>query len=202
MQSRPTAGVDQDGQRSAHDCDCRLHVPASRPSLPEIDSDGRGRVVPQATPGIILSGLARLGGREVSSSETKKQVGLLFKGARQVLDKAVYGTFFAGPAAVLYGYQQLLRLAGKDVDSAFPDGTWQFYLEFALREDSARHASETTGFHDVLSQHRIRLSEADMLAAWLWRRPFSFPAFLTSWRTNAERVALRRWPRAVEYDLT
>jgi hypothetical protein len=84
-----------------------------------------------------------------------------------MLDKAVYSTFFAGPAAILYGYQQLLRLAGKDTHSAFPDGVWQFYLEFALREDSAHHTSETIGFHKRLSQHGIQLNEADMLAAWI-----------------------------------
>src|SRR5262249_21951414 len=118
-------------------------------------------------PGIILSGLARLGGRQIPTADAHKQVGLLFRGVRQVLDKAVYGAFFAGPAAVLYGYQQLLRLAGKDLESAFPDGTWQFYLEFALREDSARHTNETVGFHERLARHNIRLKDADMLAAWV-----------------------------------
>jgi hypothetical protein len=142
----------------------------SRLSLPEIEAltEEIGRVVPAGNvPGIILSGLARLGGREIAQADTEKQIGMLFKGVRQMLDKAVYSTFFAGPAAILYGYQQLLRLAGKDLDSAFPDGTWQFYLEFALREDSARHTNETFGFHKRLSQHGIRLSEADMLAAWI-----------------------------------
>jgi hypothetical protein len=142
----------------------------SRLSLPEIDhlTDEISRVVPAGNvPGIVLGGLARLTGRQVSTPDAQKQIGMLFKGARQMLDKAVYGTFFAGPAAVLYGYQQLLRLAGKDVESAFPNGTWQFYLEFALREDSARHATETTGFHERLVLHGIHLSEADMLAAWV-----------------------------------
>src|SRR5688572_29865098 len=85
----------------------------SRLSLPEVEhlTDEIARVVPAGNvPGIILSGLARLGGRQVSGADSRKQVGLMFKGVRQVLDKAVYGTFFAGPAAVLYGYQQLLRL--------------------------------------------------------------------------------------------
>jgi hypothetical protein len=145
-------------------------VQLSHLSLPEIDAltDEIARIVPAGNvPGIILSGLARLGGREIARADTNKQIGMLFKGVRQMLDKAVYGTFFAGPAAILYGYQQLLRLAGKDPDSAFPDGTWQFYLEFALREDSARHTNETLGFHERLSQHGIRLSEADMLAGWI-----------------------------------
>jgi hypothetical protein len=142
----------------------------SRLSLPEIEhlTDEVARVVPAGNvPGIILSGLARLGSREITRDDTEKQIGMLFKGVRQMLDKAIYGTFFAGPAAILYGYQQLLRLAGKDTNSAFPDGVWQFYLEFALREDSAHHTSETIGFHKRLSQQGIQLNEADMLAAWI-----------------------------------
>jgi hypothetical protein len=145
-----------------------LHL--SRLSLPEIEAltNEIGRVVPAGNvPGIILSGLARLSGREIAQADSEKQIGMLFTGVRQMLDKAIYGTFFAGPAAVLYGYQQLLRLAGKDPNSAFPNGTWQFYLEFALREDSARHTSETIGFHKRLSQHGVHLNEADMLAAWI-----------------------------------
>jgi hypothetical protein len=167
----------------------------SRLSLPEIESltDEVARIVPAGNvPGIILSGLARLEDREISAPESQKQIGLLFKGVRQVLDKAVYSTFFAGPAAVLYGYQQLLRLAGKNTDSAFPNGTWQFYLEFALREDSARHASETTGFDDQLKRHSIQLSEEEMLTAWVLASTF-FLYQLSQILANEwyERVALK-----------
>ena len=35
--------------------------------------------------------------------------------------EGLYAALFAGPAAILHGYQQLLRLAGKDVDSARSD---------------------------------------------------------------------------------
>jgi hypothetical protein len=164
-------------------------------SLPEIEhlTDEVARVVPAGNvPGIILSGLARLEGREVSGAESQKQIGLLFKGVRQVFNKAVYGAFFAGPAAVLYGYQQLLRLAGKNTDTAFPNGTWQFYLEFALREDSARHANETIGFHQQLAHYDIHLSKEDMLVAWVLASAFFFqqlPQLLANeWY---ERVALK-----------
>src|SRR5689334_24994535 len=139
-------------------------------SLPDIDSltNEVARIVPAGNvPGIILSGLARLDRHDVPVTDTQKHLRMLFKGVQQVLDKAVYSTFFAGPAAILYGYQRLLQLAGKDLDSAFPEGTWQFYLEFALREDSARHTNETIGFHKRLTQQGIRLNEADMLAAWI-----------------------------------
>jgi len=164
-------------------------------ALPEIEylTDEVARVVPAGNvPGIILSGLARLDGREVSASESQRQIGVLFKGVRQVVDKAVYGAFFAGPAAVLYGYQQLLRLAGKNTDSAFPNGTWQFYLEFALREDGARHANETTGFHEQLTRYGINLSDEDMLTAWVLASAFflhQLPHILANeWY---ERVALK-----------
>lgn len=140
----------------------------SQLELPEIErlTQEVARVVPAGNvPGLILNGLARLDGRTVEPAESQKHVGLLFKGMKVALDKAIYGTFFMGPAAVLYGYQQILRLAGKDPDSAFPDGTWQFYLEFALREDTARHSNETTGFQSGVAA--LKLSEADQLAAWL-----------------------------------
>ncbi len=111
--------------------------------LPEIEhlADEVARVVPAGNvPAMILTGLANVKGRRVSVGESRKHIDLLFRGVRHSLDEVVYAAFFAGPAAVLYAYQQLLRLAGKDLDAAFPDGTWQFYLEFALREDSARRA--------------------------------------------------------------
>jgi hypothetical protein len=163
--------------------------------LPEIEriSNEVARVVPAGNiPGIVLSGLARLEGRAVPASEANKHLGALFRGVRQLLDKTVYGAFFAGPAAVLYGYQQLLRLAGKDINEAFPDGTWQFYLEFALREDSAHHTNETLGFHQKIVQYRLTVSEADMLACWIMTSAFflrQLPRFLANeW---GERVALR-----------
>ena len=63
-----------------------------------------------------------------------------------LLSGTLYGTLFAGPATVLAAYQKLLTLTGKSVETAFPEGLWQFYLEFAMREDSARHANENRGF--------------------------------------------------------
>lgn len=139
-------------------------------SLPEIDqiTNEIARVIPAGNvPGLILSGLVRLEGRTIEPEESRKHIGLLFRGVRQSLDKAIYGAIFAGPAAILYGYQQLLRLAGKDPDMAFADGTWQFYLEFSLREDSARHTNETTGFHTALQRDNVTLNDADTLAAWM-----------------------------------
>src|SRR5262249_21899017 len=142
----------------------------SRLSLPEIEAltEQIAQVVPAGNiPGLILSGLTRIEGRQVPRQEGQKHLGMLFRGVRDMLDKAVYGAVFAGPAAVIMGYQKLLQLAGKDIDSAFPEGTWQFYLEFALREDKARHANETIGFHRSLRANGIQLSEVDALTAWV-----------------------------------
>jgi len=133
----------------------------SRLSLPEIEalSDLVARVIPAGNvPGVILSGLARLSERIPPPQMVYRDVNLLLRGVEQTLDKAVYLAFFAGPAAAILGYQNLLRLAGKNPEESFPDGTWQFYVEYALRDDTARHANETHGFETTLGQHRIRLS--------------------------------------------
>lgn len=141
----------------------------SRLTLPEIDAvvDQVARVIPAGNvPGVILSGLARLAGRKLSLETTRRDINLLFKGVEQALDKAVYSAFFAGPAAVIWGYQSILKLAGKDPDDSFPEGMWQFYVDYALREDTARHANETHGFDTILNQHQIRLSGVDRVTAW------------------------------------
>jgi len=141
----------------------------SRLTLPEIDAavDLVARLVPAGNiPGMILSGLANLAGRRPPPQTIRRDIGMLFKGIEQVLDRAVYGAFFAGPAAVIWAYQQLLKLAGKDPEDSFPEGTWQFYVQYALREDTARHANETHGFDTLLREHGIALSPVDRITAW------------------------------------
>jgi hypothetical protein len=105
--------------------------------------------------------------RRPSQQNVKRDIDLLFKGVEQVLDHAASGAFFAGPAAVIWGYQNLLKLAGKSPEDAFPRGTWQFYVDYALREDTARHACETRGFDTLLIQHGIKLSHVDHVTAWV-----------------------------------
>jgi len=142
----------------------------SRLSLPEVDAvvEQVAQVVPAGNvPGVLLNGLARLTERKPPEKTVKRDIGLLFKGVRQALDKAVYGVAFAGPAAVIWGYQNLLKLSGKDPDESLPNGTWQFYLTYALREDAARHLTESTGFDAALTRHNITLSEADRVTAWV-----------------------------------
>jgi len=121
--------------------------------------------------GLVLGGLIRVRGRTLPAEQAKSDVSALLRGIemlpRQILPNTLYGTFFVGPAAVLAGYQKILALAGKDPESAFPEGLWQFYLEFALREDSARHANETTRFQSALTEYELNLSPIDQLAAWV-----------------------------------
>ena len=141
----------------------------SRLSLPEVEAvvDLISKIVPAGNvPGMILSGLSRLPGRRIPVQKMQQDVNALFSGVEQVLDQAVYGAFFAGPAAIIWGYQNLLKLAGKDPDSAFPEGAWQFYAGYALREDTARHTNETHGFDTLLHQNDIQLHQADRLTAW------------------------------------
>ncbi|MFO7540520.1 MAG: choline/carnitine O-acyltransferase [Chloroflexota bacterium] len=138
-------------------------------SLPEIETTVEmiARLLPAGNvPGMILSGLARLSGRRAAPQLARRDVNLLFSGVESVLDKAVYGSFFAGPAAVIWAYQQLLKLAGKDMEESFPEGLWQFYADYSLREDTARYAVETHGFDTVLRHHQIPLSPVNRVTAW------------------------------------
>src|SRR5512133_2068719 len=139
-------------------------------TLPEIDSvvDVISQIVPAGNvPGMTLNGLARLPGQRLPAQTVQQHITALFSGVEQVLDRVTFGAVFAGPAAVIWGYQNLLKLAGKNSESAFPDGIWQFYVDYALREDTARHVNETHGFDTLLRQHGIHLNETDRLTAWV-----------------------------------
>lgn len=173
----------------------------SRLTLPEIEAVVQlvSRVIPAGNvPGMILSGLARLPGRRIPAQKLQQDVTALFSGVEQILDRAVYAAFFAGPAAVLWGYQNLLRLAGKDPESAFPEGMWQFYSEYALREDTARHTNETHGFDSILNEHEIRLDKTDRVTAWFMAAITclsQYPALLENeWR---ERVSISLLEKAM-----
>lgn len=111
-------------------------------------------------PAFLLQGLIQLDDRSLQPERIAADLKVLFRGTKQV---GLFGTFLAAPAMVLYGYQRLLALAGKDIDSAFPDGPWQFYTEFGLREDAARHCVETVGFPQAMAN----LSETDAATCWI-----------------------------------
>ena len=139
-------------------------------SLPEVEKviDMVARMAPAGNiPGVILNGLFRLPDRRLPPDTVRNDIQSLFQGVRTNLDKAVYGTLFAGPAAIIWAYQGLIRLAGKDPADAFPEGTWQFYTDYALREDTARHTHETIGFDKVLASHNLIVSQEERMAAWI-----------------------------------
>jgi hypothetical protein len=118
-------------------------------TLPEVDQLKQeiANILPAGNlPGLILAGLTNLSERRVSNERAENDINTLFNGAN-LLPRGLYSLLIAGPAVVLSAYQKLLTLAGKDVDSAFPEGTWQFYLHFGLREDTGRHANETIAYH-------------------------------------------------------
>lgn len=142
----------------------------SRLSLPEVEKvvEVISNVIPAGNvPGVILSGLARIPDRKPPKKILKRDVNLLFSAMEQFVDKAMYGAVFAGPAAVIWGYQNLLKLAGKDPEDAFPQGTWQFYIDYALRDDTARHTNETHGFDTLLNKYNVQLGVVDRVTAWV-----------------------------------
>lgn len=168
----------------------------SRLSLPEIDKAVEivAKMVPAGNvPGVILNGLAHLAGRRPAARHIQRDINMLFQGVEQVLDHAAYGAFFAGPAAVIWGYQNLLKLAGKNPEDAFPQGTWQFYVDYALREDTARHTNETHGFDTILQNNHITLNQIDRITALMMACSVtleSYPALLENeWR---ERIYIQQ----------
>lgn len=139
-------------------------------TLPQIEAAVNlvAQMVPAGNiPRVILNGLMQLPGRRLSNEITKRDTNALFEALEKLYDTALYGAAFAGPAAVIWGYQTLLRLAGKEIETAFPNGVWQFYVDYALREDTAHHTYETVGFDAILHKYQIRLSLADRLTAWV-----------------------------------
>ncbi|MCB9435742.1 MAG: hypothetical protein H6673_01955 [Anaerolineales bacterium] len=116
---------------------------------------------------MVFSQLRSIRGRRVSDDETRRMLSLLNQGMATFLDKAAYIAFYSTPAILISGYQMLLKAAGSDPQAAFPHGAWQFYLEFGLREDTARHACETIGFQQSIVDEGLLVAEADQLAAWI-----------------------------------
>jgi hypothetical protein len=138
-------------------------------------------------PAFLLQGLIQLESRMLPRDRVQRDLGLLAQ-AGQLVARGVYGAFLATPAVALIGYQKLLKLAGKDLDSAFPEGTWQFYTQFGLREDQARHANETTGFHQAIPGARPNLAAIAWVVAAI-RTIWSYGDLLRNeWQ---ERVFLR-----------
>lgn len=117
----------------------------------------------------VFNGILTTKGRErdteLNASTARSHVKALYKGLGMMKDNLFYQLAFAGPATILSGYNMLLRLAGTTPEEFLPDGAWQFYVEFGLREDAARHHCETIAFQRLVSAKRSQ--EAQQLAAWM-----------------------------------
>ncbi len=148
---------------------------------------------------MVFSQLRSVKGRRVSSKDSRRLMGLLQQGMSTFLDKMAYMTFYTTPAILISGYQVLLQAAGKDPNEAFPNGTWQYYLEFGLREDTARHACETIGFKQAVDSQGLQVTEADELAAWIMAAATTLIDYddllLQEWQ---ERILLRRLGHRLE----
>ncbi len=114
----------------------------------------------------VFSGLlsARKGDKTATG---RSHVNALFKGLSLMRNNMLYHMAFTGPATVLAGYNMLLELAGNDPADYLPEGAWQFYVEFGLREDAAHHQTETVGFQRVWGKVAGGNDPVLQLAAWV-----------------------------------
>lgn len=147
---------------ATHQTDSASHVSVpEREELIELISQilPAGNVV-----GFVFSGILNAKGRDIPSAEGRMYFNSLFKGLAIIRNNAFYRMMFLGPATVLVGLNMLIRLAGAKPEDFLPEGAWQFYVEFGLREDAAHHSSETLGFQQVTK--KLRPSPAEELTAW------------------------------------
>ncbi|MFB0546541.1 MAG: FHA domain-containing protein, partial [Anaerolineae bacterium] len=134
----------------------------------------------------LHEGRRQLGSRSLTQSDFLER--LKAEGA--------YGAFITGPAAILTMIQ---KLRGKDVKEAFPQGTWQFYTQFGLREDEARHANETLGYHRNVPGDA---QEVDVISSWIYQiicTYFEYDALLENEWT--ERILLRLVDEVIEEEI-
>lgn len=135
-------------------------------------------------------------GRAYSAEHAKENTNALFEAMEKAKQTAVFGTVFVAPAAAIWAYQNLLRLVGVRPEDAFPEGTWQFYVEYALREDTGRHTTETHGFDSLFSQYHLQLTQIDRMTAWTMAAIHclhDYPDLLRNeWRERVYIATLRR----------
>jgi hypothetical protein len=110
--------------------------------------------------GLIRSGLTLIRSRRIRARSGRDSRALSMSA---IGDQILYVLLVAIPAVVLTAYQTIrYRLTGEP--SGFPLGTWQFYLQFGLREDLAHHTNETIGYE----QNRpAEATDLDDLTAWI-----------------------------------
>ncbi len=117
-------------------------------------------------PARLLKDLIEIKDHIIPAAKAEQDILSIFQQCDQLAGKELCTDLIAEPAAILYGYQGLLTLAGKGMAGAFPEGAWQFYLEFGAREDAARHVNEVVGYHRAIPQGA---RELDMLCSWVYQ---------------------------------
>jgi hypothetical protein len=110
--------------------------------------------------GLIRSGMTLLNARRVRPrSEAHRQT----LHHSDLTHRALYFALIIIPAIFLDAFQRIrTRITGKP--RAFPQGTWQFYLHWGLRDDLARFTNETIGYH---RDRPPEATELDDLTAWV-----------------------------------
>ena len=115
-------------------------------TLPEIDAvvNVVSDILPAGNvPSIILSNLVSSQERWPQPDTVKRDIHLLYQGLEQTFDRLKHGAKFAGPAAVLWGYQNLLKLAGKETERSFPEGYGSSTSTTPFAKTSATHRRNT-----------------------------------------------------------
>ncbi len=111
--------------------------------------------------GLLRSGLTMLKARHVRSRF--EAGGQSRFDLRQLGNQALYVVLIAIPAVILQTYHAArTMITGQPM--GYPEGSWQFYLHFGLREDLAHHTSETTGYFE---NHPAEATDLDDLTAWV-----------------------------------
>jgi hypothetical protein len=111
--------------------------------------------------GLIRSGLTMLKAQKVQP-RTEHLDSRKFD-ANQLANQAAYIGLIAAPAVILEAYQRVRStLTGQRM--GYPEGSWQFYLHFGLREDLAHHTNETIGYYQ---SRPTNAADLDDLTAWV-----------------------------------
>jgi len=111
--------------------------------------------------GLFRSGLTLLKARRVRSRFEIAAPSRL--DTQQIADQVIYTALISIPAVILQAYQNA-RTALSGQPMGYPEGSWQFYLHFGLREDLAHHTNETTGYYEGRPTEAANL---DDLTAWV-----------------------------------
>jgi len=109
--------------------------------------------------GFVRSGIALIGARRVRPRDASDDEG----SSEPIRDKILFYVLVVCPAVLLTIFHRL-REALLEIPWAFENGTWQFYLQFGLREDLGHHTNETVGYQAYRASAG---TESDDLTAWV-----------------------------------